>query len=85
MSEWLRPLKLRESYVDGRFADVNEDERQLYFAVIGGKVRARSKGRLLGPEWLAQLSKMKFSAESAYALPPDIELSVEDAERLWGA
>jgi hypothetical protein len=84
MSEWLRPLKLRESYVDGRFADVNEAERQLYFAVIGGKVRARSKGRVFGPEWLAQLSKMKFSAESAYALPPDIELSVEDAERVWG-
>ena len=85
MSAWLRPLKLRESYIDGRFADVNEAERQLYFAVIGGKVRARSKGRVLGPEWLAQLSKMKFSDESAYTLPPDIELSVEDAECLWGA
>jgi hypothetical protein len=84
MSEWLRPLKLRESYVDRRFDDVNEAERQLYFAVIGGKVRARSKGKVFGPEWLTQLSKMKFSDESAYALPPDIELSVEDAERLWG-
>jgi hypothetical protein len=37
-----------------------------------------------GPEWLTQLSKMNFSNESAYALPPDIELSVENAERLWG-
>jgi len=85
MAEWLRPMKLREYYADHRFDDVNEAERQLYFAVIGGKVRARSKGRVFGPEWLAQLSKMKFSAESAYTLPPDIELSVEDAERLWGA
>jgi len=47
MAEWLRPSKFREYYVDRRFDDVNEAERQLYFAVIGGKVRARSKGRVL--------------------------------------
>jgi hypothetical protein len=44
MSEWLRPLKLREYYVDRRFDDVKEAERQLYFAVIGAKVKARRKG-----------------------------------------
>ena len=84
MAEWLRPSKLREYYVDRRFGDVNEAERQLYFAVIGGKVRARSKGRVLGPEWLTQLSKMKFHDTNAFALPPDLELSVEDAKRIWG-
>jgi hypothetical protein len=84
MAEWLRPLKLREYYIDHRFGDVKEAERQLYFAVIGGKVRARSKGRVLGSEWLKQLSKMRFVDNNIFALPPDIELSVEDAKRIWG-
>jgi len=84
MAEWLRPSKLREYYVDHRFNDVKEAERQLYLAVIRGEVRARSKGRLFGPEWLKQISKMKFDDKSAFALPPDIELSVEDATRIWG-
>jgi hypothetical protein len=52
MSEWLRPSKLREYYVDHRFGDVKEAERQLYLAVIRGEVRARRKGRMFGPEWL---------------------------------
>jgi len=70
--------------MDHYFDDVMEAERQLYFAVIGGKVRARSKGRVLGPEWLTQLSKMKFHDTDAFALPPDLELCVEDAKRIWG-
>ena len=40
---------------------------------------------MFGPEWLKQISKMKFDDnKSAFALPPDIELSVEDATRIWG-
>jgi hypothetical protein len=31
MAEWLRPSKLREYYVDHRFDDVKEAERQLYW------------------------------------------------------
>jgi hypothetical protein len=85
MSEWLRPSKLREYYVDHRFDDVKEAERQLYLAVIRGEVRARRKGRMFGPEWLKQISKMKFDDNDAFALPPDIELSVEDAKCIWGA
>jgi hypothetical protein len=81
MAEWFRPSKLREYCVDRRFDDVNEAVRRLYFAVIGGKVRARSNGRVLG---LTQLSKMKFDDNNTFALPPDIELSVEDANRIWG-
>jgi hypothetical protein len=84
MSEWLRPSKLLEYHVAHHFGDINEAERQLYFAVISGKVRARRGGRVFGPEWLAQLSKMKFHDKDAFALPPDIELSIEDAERIWG-
>jgi hypothetical protein len=40
---------------------------------------------VLGSEWLTQLSKMKFDDNNAFALPPDIELSVEDAKCIWGA
>jgi hypothetical protein len=82
MAEWLRPLKLREYYVDHRCDDVTEAQKQLYLAVVRGDVRARLKGRLLGPEWLDQLAKMKTS--DPFELPPDLELSVEDAERIWG-
>jgi hypothetical protein len=81
MALWLRPLKLREHYVDHRFDDIAEANRQLYLAVIRGDVRARLKGRLLGPEWRRQLASMK--TDDSFELPPDLELSVEDAERIW--
>ena len=84
MAEWLRPLKILE-YVEHPFSDMKEAERQLYLAVIRGEVRARSKGIILGPEWLKQISKMKFHDKNPFALPPDIELSVEDVTRIWGA
>jgi hypothetical protein len=66
------------------FDSLKEAERQLYLAVIRGNVKARLKGRELGPEWLKQISKMKFDDNNDFALPPDIELSVEDAKRIWG-
>jgi hypothetical protein len=81
--EWTRPLKLREYYVDRHFDSVEEAEKQLYLAVIRGDVRARRGEVVFGPEWLKQISKMRFSDTDPFALPPDIELSVEDAMRLW--
>jgi hypothetical protein len=83
MAEWLRPLKLREYYVDHRYSDAQEAEKQLYLAVIRGEVRARLNGRVLGPEWLKQVSRLTDPL-GPWVLPPDLELSVEDAERLWG-
>jgi hypothetical protein len=80
-SQWLRPMKLREYYVDHVVSDVHEAEKQLYLAVIKGEVRAKSKGIVLGPEWLKQLEK--FENDDPFTLPPDIELSVEDAKRKW--
>jgi hypothetical protein len=82
--QWLRPSKLREYYVDNAFDSVEESSKQLYLAVIRGEVRARSQELVLGPEWLKQVSKMTFHDRDAFALPPDIELSVEDAKRIWG-
>ena len=37
---------------------------------------------MLGPEWLKQIAAMKFD-DNPFTLPPDLELSVEDAKRLW--
>jgi hypothetical protein len=81
--EWVRPSKMREFHVDPLFGDVHEAERQLYLAVIRGDVRARLNGRVLGPEWLKQVGSMK-DPSGPFVLPPDLELSVEDAKRLWG-
>ena len=53
-------------------ASVAEAERQLYLAVVRGDVRARLNGKILGPEWLKQLCRMKISEASSFALPRDI-------------
>jgi hypothetical protein len=83
MAEWLPPGKLVEYYVEDRFGDVNEADRQLYFAVIRGEVRARHQGKILGPEELKKISKRKWDPQSDFGLPADIGLSVEDAERVF--
>jgi hypothetical protein len=56
-------------------------EKRLHLAVINGEVRARLKGRVLGPEWLKQIAAMKY--DDPFTLPPDLELSVQDAKTLW--
>ena len=45
-----------------------------------GEVRARLKGRVLGPEWLKQIASLTYD-DNPFTL--DLELSVEDAKRLW--
>jgi hypothetical protein len=82
-SEWLSPRKMREYYLDWAVSDLDTAEKQLYLAVIKGEIRARLNGRLLGPEWLTQIEKMKFHDGDSFAQPPDIELSVDDAKRKW--
>jgi hypothetical protein len=84
-SKWLRPLKVREYYVDHAkgIHTVEEAEKRLWLAVMGGSVRACHNGVIYGPEWLKQLAKITFMEGEPFALPPDIELSVEDARRLF--
>jgi hypothetical protein len=78
--EWLRPLKIIENYApDTAFEDA---VKELYLAVIHGDVRVRFNGRVW-PEWIKQINRMKISDDGPFALPPDIELSVEDVRRLW--
>ena len=86
--QWLRPSKLHD-YVVGwapSIRTVKDAEYQLYWAVIEGRVRARHKGKNLDADMLERLRARKWSDDpnDLYGLPPDIELSVEDAEEIWG-
>jgi hypothetical protein len=83
LPEWLSPRKLQDYYVETAVPDPDEAQKQIYEAVISGKVRARRKGLVLGPEWLKQIAQLKVDEANPFALPPDIELSVEDAKRKW--
>jgi hypothetical protein len=69
--------------VDSVTSDVKQSEKQLYMAVVRGEIRARLKGRLLRPERLEQLGNLVHDPDSRFALPPDLELSVEDVKRNW--
>jgi hypothetical protein len=80
-------MKLREYYVDPFVRDVRDAEYQLYWAVVEGNIRARHKWRELTREEADALREKRWSdlEDDHYALPPDIQLSVEDAERIWGS
>jgi hypothetical protein len=84
-SEWLLQNKLREYYVQPAFGDdIEQAQKQLYLAVITAEIRSRIKGRVLGPEWLKQISNIKFMRGEPFALPGDMEISVEDTRRKFG-
>ena len=83
-SKWLPPGKVREYCVEHTSATVEEAAEKLWKAVITGKVRARHKGRVFGPEWIKQLALLNPSPGHPFALPPDIELSFDDAQQIWG-
>jgi hypothetical protein len=84
--QWLRPLKLREYCVDPFVRDVRNAEYQLYWAVVEGNIRAKHNGKTLTPEEAYALREKRWSNAEGdlYQLPADIELSVEDAEHIWG-
>jgi hypothetical protein len=77
--EWLPAPKLCKHYVEPAVGDAQEALRVLYLAVVTGQVRARSKGRVL------RLNQITSRQEiNPFGMPPDIELSIEDARRKWG-
>jgi hypothetical protein len=55
-----------------------EAEKLLYHGATNGTVRVKWRGHVHEPGWLV----MKLRQMRSDALPPDIELNVEDAERL---
>src|SRR5262245_12315203 len=82
-SEWLSPRKILEYYVQCAFPDVAEAEKDLHIALITGEVRARFQGEIIGPELRGQIARTVYEDGNPAALPPDIQISVEDAERVW--
>jgi hypothetical protein len=84
---WLRPGKVLDYYVleAPGVRTYKDASYQLYWAVIEGNVRARHKGNDLKLDDLDRLRAKKWSddPDDSYALPFDIELSVEDVERIW--
>ena len=79
-TEWTSPRKMMDYYMD-QSDGIEACEKRLYLGVIKGEVRARLKDRVLGPEWLKQIAAMKY--DDPFTLPPDLELSVQDAKKLW--
>jgi hypothetical protein len=79
--EWISPRKLREHYVDHAVPDVQEANKQLFLAVAAGVVRARCQGVICDPRWFRPFA---FDDSNPNALPPDVELSVKDAQQKWG-
>jgi hypothetical protein len=72
--KWLRPLKLREYYIDHAFKSAEGAEAALKEAVYDGRIRVRHCNRILGPVWVMK---------NGGVLPPNVELSVEDARKVW--
>jgi hypothetical protein len=72
--DWVSPLKLRDYYMP----DVAN--KQLFLALAAGDVRARCEGTIVDPR---RFRPYAFDASDPFALPPDVELSVNDAQRKW--
>ena len=80
-TEWTSPRKMMDYYMD-QSDGIEACQKRLYLAVIKGEVRARLNCIVLGPEWLKQIGAMTYD-DNPFTLPPNLELSVEDAKRLW--
>ena len=92
--EWLRQQRLRwcsqrklfDYHVDRLLPPDVDGYRAIYEAVISGKIRSRTKGNVLTKQEAAELAKIKWSSDpdQPYMLPPDLGLSIEDAEEMFG-
>jgi hypothetical protein len=81
--KWLRAGKVIEYYIDGGpwARSYRDAEYQLYNAVMDGEIRVRIDGKPFTE--LDELRKKKWSPDSLYALPLDVELNLEDVQRIW--
>ena len=83
--EWLSPWKLTEHAADYWCGgDFRKIERHLHRWVVRGRARARYRGEILGPDRLQEIASKRWGPPGdPYALPADIEINVDDAERLY--
>jgi hypothetical protein len=77
---WVSPRIMREYYAQFFAAHVQDPQHEIYRSVVGGTIRTKYKGRLLTTKEAAALAEMTcWDEKSPFALPSDIQLSVEDA------
>jgi hypothetical protein len=83
---WVSPSVLCEYYVEHIVQSKEDAEYQVYVAVTDGLIRAKKNDRILTREEAAALGETSCSAAEGdfYALPSDLELSVQDARTLFG-
>ena len=81
--KWLRAGKIIEYYIDGGpwASSYRDAEYQLYHAVMDGEIKARHDGKPL--EDISELRGKSFADDRPYVLPFDLELNIEDVERIW--
>ena len=83
--KWLSPRNIFDHVVSGApgVRSLRDAEYGLFYAVMEGEVRARhSNGKPVGLEELNEWADQNRAREK-FDLPPDIHLSVDDAERIW--
>jgi hypothetical protein len=83
---WVSPRELCEYYIEHVVQSKDDAEYQLYVAVTDGLIRAKHNDRILTREEAAALGDSPWSNAEGdfYALPPDLEVSVDDAKNLFG-
>lgn len=81
-NKWLRASKAIEYYIDGGpwAASSRDSENQLYCAVADGEVRSRVDGNPFDPK---ELKGKSFADDRLYVLPYELEVNLEDVERIW--
>ncbi len=81
--KWLRAGKVLEYYIDGGpwANSIRDAEYQLYHAVIDGEIRVQLDGKPF--QYVSELRGKSFSDDRSYVLPFDLELNIEDVERIW--
>ena len=64
--------------------DVEDTQQAVHQALVEGKIRAKLNWRLLTRAESTALTDTRWGdVDNPYALPSDLKLSVEDAERIW--
>jgi hypothetical protein len=85
-SKWLLPCKLVDHVVDYYGGNWKAIEKKVYALVINSEIRALTRDRRpLTSLQLRLIAAKKWAPDSDFGLPGDIGLSVEDAERIFGA
>lgn len=56
-------------------------DRQMYEAVVNGEVRCRLRGELVSD--LSVITSQKWHETNRYALPRNLEVHMDDVERIW--